>query len=159
MGYGVPAAVGAKAARPDATVVCVDGDGCFQMTCQELATSVLEGLPVVVVIVNNGWLGMVRQWQEMFYDERFAQTHLNAEIPDYVKLAEAFGAVGFRAENEAEVDVAILAALESGRPAVIDFRVDHEEKVYPMVPAGAASADMMDAAWIEDDNSWVEEGV
>ena len=76
MGYGVPAAIGAKAARPDATVVCIDGDGCFQMTCQELATAALEGLPIVTVVINNGWLGMVRQWQELFYAERFAQTHL-----------------------------------------------------------------------------------
>ena len=159
MGFGFPAALGAKLGRPEATVVCIDGDGCFQMTLQELATAVVYDIPIIVAVMNNGWLGMVRQWQELFHDERFSQTHLNAEIPDYVKLAEAFGAVGFRAENEAEVDVAILAALESGRPAVIDFRVDHEEKVYPMVPAGAASADMMDAAWIEDDNSWVEEGV
>jgi acetolactate synthase-1/2/3 large subunit len=159
MGFGFPAALGAKMGRPEATVVCIDGDGCFQMTLQELATAVVYDIPVIVAVMNNGWLGMVRQWQELFHDERFSQTHLNAEIPDYVKLAEAFGAVGFRAQNEAEVDVAILAALESGRPAVIDFRVDHEEKVYPMVPAGAASADMMDAAWIEDDNSWVEEGV
>jgi acetolactate synthase I/II/III large subunit len=159
MGFGFPAALGAKLGRPEATVVCIDGDGCFQMTLQELATAVVYDIPIIVAVMNNGWLGMVRQWQELFHDERFSQTHLNAEIPDYVKLAEAFGAVGFRAENEGEVDVAILAALESGRPAVIDFRVDHEEKVYPMVPAGAASADMMDAAWIEDDNSWVEEGV
>jgi acetolactate synthase I/II/III large subunit len=159
MGFGFPAALGAKLGRPDATVVCIDGDGCFQMTLQELATAVVYKIPVVVAVMNNGWLGMVRQWQELFHDERFSQTHLNAEIPDYVKLAEAFGAVGFRAEREEEVDEAILAALASGRPAVIDFRVDHEEKVYPMVPAGAASADMMDAAWIEDDNSWVEEGV
>jgi acetolactate synthase-1/2/3 large subunit len=159
MGFGFPAALGAKLGRPEATVVCIDGDGCFQMTLQELATAVVYDIPIIVAVMNNGWLGMVRQWQELFHDERFSQTHLNAEIPDYVKLAEAFGAVGFRAESEAEVDVAILAALESGRPAVIDFRVDHEEKVYPMVPAGAASADMMDAAWIEDDNSWVEEGV
>ena len=159
MGFGFPAALGAKLGRPEATVVCIDGDGCFQMTLQELATAVAYDIPIIVAVMNNGWLGMVRQWQELFHDERFSQTHLNAEIPDYVKLAEAFGAVGFRAANEAEVDVAILAALESGRPAVIDFRVDHEEKVYPMVPAGAASADMVDAAWIEDDNSWVEEGV
>ena len=138
MGFGFPAALGAKLGRPEATVVCIDGDGCFQMTLQELATAVVYDIPVIVAVMNNGWLGMVRQWQELFHDERFSQTHLNAEIPDYVKLAEAFGAVGFRAENEAEVDVAILAALESGRPAVIDFRVDHEEKVYPMVPAGAA---------------------
>jgi acetolactate synthase-1/2/3 large subunit len=159
MGFGFPAALGAKLGCPDATVVCIDGDGCFQMTLQELATAVVYDIPIIVAVMNNGWLGMVRQWQELFHDERFSQTHLNAEIPDYVKLAEAFGAVGFRAEREEEVDVAIRAALESGRPAVIDFRVDHEEKVYPMVPAGAASADMIDAGWIEDDNSWVEEGV
>ena len=159
MGFGFPAALGAKLGCPDATVVCIDGDGCFQMTLQELATAVVYDIPIIVAVMNNGWLGMVRQWQELFHDERFSQTHLNAEIPDYVKLAEAFGAVGFRADSEAEVDVAIKAALASGRPAVIDFRVDHEEKVYPMVPAGAASADMIDAGWIEDDNSWVEEGV
>ena len=117
MGFGFPAALGAKVGRPEATVVCIDGDGCFQMTLQELATAVVYDIPVIVAVMNNGWLGMVRQWQELFHDERFSQTHLNAEIPDYVKLAEAFGAVGFRAENEAEVDVAILAALESGRPA------------------------------------------
>ncbi len=159
MGFGFPAALGAKMGRPEATVVCIDGDGCFQMTAQELATAVVYDIPVIVALMNNGWLGMVRQWQELFHDERFSQTHLNAMIPDYVKLAEAFGAVGFRAETEAEVDVAIQAALASGKPAVIDFRIDHEEKVYPMVPAGAASADMIDATWIEDDNSWVEEGV
>jgi acetolactate synthase-1/2/3 large subunit len=159
MGFGFPAALGAKLGRPEATVVCIDGDGCFQMTAQELATAVVYDIPVIVAVMNNGWLGMVRQWQELFHDERYSQTHLNAQIPDYVKLAEAFGAVGFRAENEAEVDVAIMAAVASGKPAVIDFRIDHEEKVYPMVPAGAASADMIDATWIEDDNSWVEEGV
>ena len=159
MGFGFPAALGAKMGRPEATVVCIDGDGCFQMTAQELATAVVYDIPVIVAVMNNGWLGMVRQWQELFHDERYSQTHLNSQIPDYVKLAEAFGAAGFRAENEAEVDVAIEAALASGKPAVIDFRIDHEEKVYPMVPAGAASADMIDATWIEDDNSWVEEGV
>src|SRR5207244_7277295 len=101
MGYGVPAAIGAKAARPDATVVCVDGDGCFQMTCQELATAVLENLPIVTVIVNNGWLGMVRQWQEMFYAERFAETHLTHQVPDYARLAEAYGAAGFTVSEDA----------------------------------------------------------
>ena len=95
MGYGLPAAVGAKAARPDATVVCVDGDGCFQMTSQELATSVTENLPIVVVIINNGYLGMVRQWQDMFFEERFSQVRLDSGSPDYVKLAEAYGAAAF----------------------------------------------------------------
>ena len=92
MGFGFPAALGAKLGRPEATVVCIDGDGCFQMTLQELATAVVYDIPVIVAVMNNGWLGMVRQWQELFHDERFSQTHLNAEIPDYVKLAEAFGA-------------------------------------------------------------------
>jgi len=144
MGYGVPAAIGAKAARPDATVVCVDGDGCFQMTCQELATSALEGLPIVVVIVNNGWLGMVRQWQEMFYDERFAQTHLTHQVPDYAQLAEAYGAAGFTVSSEDELEPALEEALACGRAAVVDARVDPEEKCFPMIPAGAAALDVLE---------------
>jgi acetolactate synthase-1/2/3 large subunit len=126
------------------------------MTLQELATAVLYDIPVINAVMNNGWLGMVRQWQQLFHDERFSETHLFATIPDYVALAEAYGCAGFRAETEEQVDEAILGALASGRPAVIDFRVDHEEHVYPMVPAGAASADMIDQEW---DNAWVEEGV
>jgi acetolactate synthase I/II/III large subunit len=144
MGYGLPAAVGAKAARPDATVVCVDGDGCFQMTCQELATSALEGLPIVVVIVNNGWLGMVRQWQELFYSERFAHTHLTKQVPDYAQLAESLGAAGFVVESEDELEGTLRAALDAGRTAVVDARVDPDENCYPMVPAGAASVDVIE---------------
>src|SRR6059058_1241978 len=113
MGYGLPAAVGAKAARPDATVVCIDGDGCFQMTCQELATSALERLPVVAVVLNNGWLGMVRQWQEMFYDERYAQTHLTQALPNYAMLAQAYGALGFTAESDDELREVLEQALAS----------------------------------------------
>jgi len=145
MGYGLPAAVGAKAARPDATVVCVDGDGCFQMTCQELATAALERLPIVVVIINNGWLGMVRQWQEMFYDERFAQTHLTHAVPDYAQLAEAYGAAGFTVDSEEELESTLEAAFEAGRTAVVDVRCDPEEKCFPMVPAGAAAVDVMES--------------
>jgi acetolactate synthase I/II/III large subunit len=144
MGYGLPAAVGAKAARPDATVVCIDGDGCFQMTCQELATSALEGLPIVVVIVNNGWLGMVRQWQELFYSERFAHTHLTKQVPDYAQLAEALGAAGFVVDNEDDLEGTLRAALDAGRTAVVDARVDPDENCYPMVPAGAASVDVVE---------------
>ena len=144
MGYGVPAAIGAKAARPDATVVCVDGDGCFQMTGQEIATAVLEGLPIVTVIVNNGWLGMVRQWQEMFYAERFAETHLTHSVPDYAQLAEAYGAAGFTVEAMDELEPALEAALDAGRAAVVDVRCDPEEKCFPMVPAGAASVDVLE---------------
>jgi acetolactate synthase-1/2/3 large subunit len=144
MGYGLPAAVGAKAARPDATVVCIDGDGCFQMTCQELATSVLEGLPIVVVIVNNGWLGMVRQWQEMFYAERFAQTHLTHHVPDYAQLAEAYGCAGFTVSSEEELEPALEEALSCRRTAVVDARCDPEEKCFPMIPAGAAALDVVE---------------
>ncbi|HZT15081.1 MAG TPA: biosynthetic-type acetolactate synthase large subunit [Gaiellaceae bacterium] len=145
MGYGLPAAIGAKAARPDATVVCIDGDGCFQMTCQELATAALERLPVVAVVINNGWLGMVRQWQELFYDERFAHTHLTHQVPDYAQLAEAFGCAGFTVEDEDELEPALEAAFSAGRTAVVDVRCDPEEKCFPMVPAGAASVDVIEA--------------
>ncbi len=144
MGYGVPAAIGAKAARPEATVVCVDGDGCFQMTSQELATSVLEDLPIVVVIVNNGHLGMVRQWQDMFFEERFSQVHLTHDVPDYAKLAEAYGAVGFTVESKAELDGALEEALSCGRTAVVDARVDAREHCFPMIPAGAAALDLVE---------------
>ena len=140
-----PAAIGAKAARPDATVVCIDGDGCFQMTCQELATAALERLPIVAVVINNGWLGMVRQWQEMFYDERFAQTHLTHAVPDYAQLAEAYGCAGFTVESEDELEDALAAAFAAGRSAVVDVRCDPEEKCFPMVPAGAAAVDVIEA--------------
>jgi acetolactate synthase-1/2/3 large subunit len=145
MGYGVPAAVGAKAARPDATVVCIDGDGCFQMTCQELATAALERLPIVTVVLNNGWLGMVRQWQEMFYDNRFAQTHLTHSVPDYAQLAEAYGCAGFTVEAEEQLEDALAGAFSCGRSAVVDVRCDPEEKCFPMVPAGAAAVDVIEA--------------
>ncbi|HEX4519489.1 MAG TPA: biosynthetic-type acetolactate synthase large subunit [Gaiellaceae bacterium] len=144
MGYGVPAAVGAKAARPDATVVCIDGDGCFQMTCQELTTAALERLPIVVVIINNGWLGMVRQWQELFYAERYAETHLTKQVPDYAQLAEALGGAGFMVDSEDDLDATLEAALDCGRTAVVDARVDPNENCYPMVPAGAASVDIIE---------------
>jgi len=148
MGYGLPAAVGAKAARPDATVVCVDGDGCFQMTQQELATSVLEELPIVVVIVNNGYLGMVRQWQDMFYEERFSQIRLTHSLPDYAQLARAYGAVGITVDDEADLESALSEALSCGRTAVVDARVDPREHCFPMIPAGAAALDLVE---FEDD--------
>jgi acetolactate synthase I/II/III large subunit len=144
MGYGLPAAVGAKAARPDATVICVDGDGCFQMTCQELATAALEDLPIVVVIVNNGYLGMVRQWQDMFFEERFSQVNLTHSLPDYEALARAYGALGFTAENEEELEEALTTAIASGRTCVVDARVDPREHCFPMIPAGAAAVDVVE---------------
>jgi acetolactate synthase-1/2/3 large subunit len=146
MGYGIPAAVGAKAARPDATVVCVDGDGCFQMTGQELATSVLEGLPIVVVLVNNGYLGMVTQWQDMFFDERRSHVHLTHAVPDYAKLAEAYGALGITVRTSDELGPALEQALGCGRTVVVDCRVDPVEQCFPMIPAGAAPTEMIEYA-------------
>ena len=108
------------------------------MTLQELATAVIYEIPIVVCVINNGWLGMVRQWQELFHNERFSQTHLLSTVPDYKALAEAYGALGFRVDREEDVDAAIMAAVDSGRPRVIDFRVDHEEKVYPWFRPAAA---------------------
>jgi acetolactate synthase-1/2/3 large subunit len=144
MGYGIPAAVGAKAARPDATVVCIDGDGCFQMTAQELATAVLEKLPIVVVIVNNGYLGMVRQWQDMFFEERFSQIHLTQTLPDYAALARAYGGLGFTVETEDDLEEALAIALTSEQTCVIDARVDPREHCFPMIPAGAAATDVLE---------------
>jgi acetolactate synthase-1/2/3 large subunit len=144
MGYGIPAAVGAKAARPDATVICVDGDGCFQMTSQELATAALEELPIVVVIVNNGYLGMVRQWQDMFFEERFSQIKLTHTLPDYAALARAYGALGFTAETPEELEEALAEAIASGRTCVVDARVDPREHCFPMIPAGAAALDLVE---------------
>jgi acetolactate synthase I/II/III large subunit len=144
MGFAVPAALGAKIGRPDERVVAVDGDGCFQMTAQELATSTTENIPIVVAIINNGYLGMVRQWQELFYNERYSQVYLSQDVPDYVKLAEAFGAVGLRAESADDVDAVLDKALSvTDRSVVVDFRVDQGEMVFPMVPAGASNDDII----------------
>ncbi len=144
MGFAVPAALGAKAGRPDRRVVAIDGDGCFQMTAQELATSSTERIPFVTAIINNAHLGMVRQWQELFYDERYSQVYLSHDCPDYVKLAEAYGAVGLRAEHPDEVDPVIEKALSvEDRSVVIDFRCDPREMVFPMVPAGASNDDII----------------
>ena len=144
MGFGVPAAIGAKVGRPDRTVWCIDGDGCFQMTAQELVTARLEGIPIKVAILNNAYLGMVRQWQEMFYEERYSEVYLSADLPDYVKWAEAMGCVGLRATNLKEMhDVIEEANRINDVPVVIDFRTDSSEKVFPMVAAGASNDDIM----------------
>jgi acetolactate synthase-1/2/3 large subunit len=150
MGYGIPAAIGAKAARPDATVVCIDGDGCFQMTQQELATAVLEKLPIVVVIVNNGYLGMVQQWQNMFFDDRLSHVHLTQQVPDYAQLAEAYGAAGFTVAGEDELEETLEEALSCGRTAVVDARVDPREQCFPMIPAGAAALDLIEFSESEE---------
>jgi acetolactate synthase I/II/III large subunit len=144
MGYGIPAAIGAKAARPEATVVCVDGDGCFQMTAQELATAAVENLPIVVVLVNNGYLGMVTQWQDMFYDGRRSHVDLTTSVPSYAKLAEAYGGVGMVVTDEAELEPALEEALRLGRTVVVDCRVDPAEQCFPMIPSGAAALDMIE---------------
>ena len=137
MGFSVPAAIGAKVGCPDKMVWAVDGDGCFQMTAQELTTATLERIPVKVAILNNSYLGMVRQWQEMFYDERYSEVYLSPDTPDYVKWAEAMGCVAFRAESPEEVQPVIDKANEiDDRPVVVEFRTDSSEKVFPMVPAG-----------------------
>jgi acetolactate synthase-1/2/3 large subunit len=144
MGFAVPAALGAKAGKPEQRVVAIDGDGCFQMTCQELATSTTEKIPFVTAIINNGYLGMVRQWQELFYNERYSAVYLTQDTPDYVKLAEAYGCVGLRAERPEEVDTVIEKALSiDDRSVVIDFRVDPREMCFPMVPAGASNDDII----------------
>ena len=144
MGFGVPAAIGAKVGRPERTVWCIDGDGCFQMTAQELVTARSEGIPIKVAILNNAYLGMVRQWQEMFYDERYSEVYLNADLPDYVKWAEAMGCVGLRARNLEEMHAVIAEANAiNDVPVIIDFRTDSSEKVFPMVASGASNDDIM----------------
>ena len=147
MGYAVPAAMGAKVGRPDATVWAIDGDGCFQMTNQELATCALEGIPIKVALINNGNLGMVRQWQTLFYNERYSNTDLGTHkhrIPDFVKLAEALGCIGLRCENAADVDKTIEAAMAiNDAPVVIDFVVGKDAMVWPMVPAGTSNNEIM----------------
>jgi acetolactate synthase I/II/III large subunit len=138
MGYGFPAAMGAQAAFPNKLVIDISGDGSFQMNSQELATVVQYRLPVKVVILNNGYLGMIRQWQEFFYGKRYASSSLEGFSPDFVKLAEAYGAVGLRANKPEEVLPTLKKAFSIPEPVIIDFEVDPEENVYPMVPAGEA---------------------
>jgi len=144
MGFAVPAAIGAKVGMPGRTVWAVDGDGCFQMTAQELVTATAERIPVKVAILNNAYLGMVRQWQELFYEERYSEVYLSPDLPDYKLWAEAMGCVGFRVESPDEVAPTIEKANSiDDRPVVIDFRCDSEEKVYPMVPAGMANDEIV----------------
>jgi acetolactate synthase-1/2/3 large subunit len=141
MGYGFPAAMGVQVAKPDATVIDIAGDGSIQMNIQELITVVDNKLPVKIAILNNSFLGMVRQWQQLFYDRRYSATPMKA--PDFVKLAEAYGAVGFRATKPEEVVPVIQEALSTPRPVIMDFRVEPEECVMPMVPAGKAMHEML----------------
>jgi acetolactate synthase-1/2/3 large subunit len=142
MGFGLPAAIGAQIACPEKTVVDIAGDGSIQMNIQEMATAVQYGLPVKIVVLNNGYLGMVRQWQELFYGRRYSATRIDS-APDFVKLAEAYGAVGLRAERPEEVIPVLTEGLSVKRPVIMDFVVEAEEGVYPMVPAGAPITEML----------------
>jgi acetolactate synthase-1/2/3 large subunit len=155
MGYAVPAAMGAKVACPDKLVWCIDGDGCFQMTNQELATCAIEGIPIKVAVINNGNLGMVRQWQTLFYDERYSHTDLGTHkhrIPDFVKLADALGCVGLRCETKADVDATIEKAMSiNDGPVVVDFTVGQDAMVWPMVAAGASNDEIRAARDLRPD--------
>lgn len=144
MGFSVPAAIGAKVGMPDRMVWAVDGDGCFQMTAQELVTASMERIPIKIALFNNAYLGMVRQWQEMFYKERYSEVYLSYEVPDYVKWAEAMGCIAFRVESPEEVSPAILKANEiDDRPVVLEFRTEASENVFPMVPAGRTNSEIV----------------
>jgi acetolactate synthase-1/2/3 large subunit len=143
MGYGFPAAIGAQLAFPNKLVIDVAGDGSIQMNIQELATAVINKLPVKIAVLNNRYLGMVRQWQELFFQERYAHTKLDDTVPDFVKIAEAYNAVGLRATKKSEVEPVLREAFGIKRPVMMDFVVDWKEKVYPMVPAGAAIDSML----------------
>ena len=144
MGFAVPAAIGAKVGKPERMVWAIDGDGCFQMTAQELVTASAERIPVKIAILNNAYLGMVRQWQELFYEERYSEVYLSPDLPDYVKWAEAMGCVGMRVDSPEEVEPAIQKANDiDDRPVVIDFRTDYREKVYPMVAPGTTNDEVI----------------
>jgi acetolactate synthase-1/2/3 large subunit len=142
MGFGLPASMGVKVGRPDKTVWLIDGDGSFQMTIQELATLVQDKIDVKIGIMNNGYLGMVRQWQELFYGKRYVATPLSC--PDFVKVAEAYCIPGRRVTTREEVDDAIQQAMDVDGPFLIDFKVEPEENVYPIVPPGASNAEFME---------------
>ena len=142
MGFGFPAAIGAKVARPDVPVIDIAGDGSFIMTEQDLATSVLEKIPVIIIILNNSVLGMVAQWQRLFYNRRYSQVNLG-KTPDFVKLAEAYGAQGFRAETMDEFTKAVGKAIKSDVTTVIDVPISPEENVFPMIPVGGGLKDTM----------------
>ncbi len=150
MGFAVPAALGAKVGRPDRMVWAIDGDGCFQMTAQEIVTATMEQIPIKIAILNNAYLGMVRQWQEMFYEERYSEVYLSPDLPDYVKWTEAMGGVGLKVESSDEIENTIDKANSiNDRPVVIDFRIDATEKVFPMVPAGHSNDDIVVGPAIE----------
>jgi acetolactate synthase-1/2/3 large subunit len=154
MGYAVPAAMGAKVGMPGATVWAIDGDGCFQMTNQELATCAINDIPIKVAIINNGTLGMVRQWQTLFYGKRYSNTDMSQSrrIPDFVKLADAYGCVGLRCERPEDLDRTIEEAMAvTDAPVVVDFVVHQDAMVWPMVPAGLSNDEILAARDLRPD--------
>jgi acetolactate synthase-1/2/3 large subunit len=142
MGFGLPAAIGAKVACPDETVVCLAGDGSLVMTCQEMATAVHHDIPVKVFLMNNGHFGMVRQWQELFWEKRYSSVEMGPS-PDWAKLADAFGWTGMQVADKSQVRDAMRTALETEGPVLLDVRVTKDENCFPMIPAGAAARDMV----------------
>ena len=136
MGYGVPAAVGAQVANPDKQVITISGDGSFQMNLQELSTISFCKLPIKIIIFNNRFLGMVRQWQDLFYEKRYSEVDLEGKQPDFVKLADAYGILGLRIDNVDDLKPILKQGLDHAGPVLIDVRIEREENVYPMVPAG-----------------------
>ena len=142
MGYGFPAAIGAQMPFPDETVICISGDGSILMNIQELATAVQYETPVIVAIINNYFLGMVRQWQEFFYDKRYSESSM-APLPDFVKLAESFGAAGFMVDKVKDVVPVLEKSIALRKPCLIDFRVSPEANVFPMIPAGKGHHEML----------------
>lgn len=162
MGVAIPEAMGAKVGRPDDVVWAIDGDGCFQMTNQELATCTINDIPIKVALINNSSLGMVRQWQTLFYNERYSNTELHtghgmAGIPDFMKLAEAYGCLALRCTEADDIDRVLKEAMEcNDRPVVVEFVVSRDAQVWPMVPAGVSNDQIMHArdlapAWDEDE--------
>ena len=142
MGYGLPAAIGVQAAHPNALVIDIAGDASVQMTMQEMSCAIQHNLPVKIFILNNEWMGMVRQWQQLLHGERYSQSYSEA-LPDFVKLAEAYGAVGLRADTPAELDAKILEMINSPKPVIFDCRVAKEENCFPMIPSGKAHNEML----------------
>ena len=152
MGYGLGASLGAKVGRPEKTVVNIAGDGCFRMNMNEIATATRHNIPIIQVVINNHVLGMVRQWQNLFYEQRYSATVLNDAV-DFVKLAEAMGAEGVRASTREELKEAFAKALKSGHPVVIDCQIDSDDKVWPMVAPGAPISEAFDEKDLKTKNA------
>ena len=157
MGFGLPASIGAQIGRPDKTVWCIDGDGSFQMTIQELATIQQERLPVKIAILNNGFLGMVRQWQELFFDKRYVATPLSG--PDFVKIADAYGIPGISVKHRDDVAPAIKKAMEEPGAFLVNFYIEPEENVYPMVQLGGSLVELLEDEQTKKEATWQQTSI